>query len=225
VLDPLSLALIPQTNVYSQRREAVQSYADDRIVIKFKEGEEPAFLSDLLAEEIVRVPGAKAEALATRRRNDVRLIHLNRGLSVEDAVRRAKEDPRVEYAEPDYFVYALDTVPNDPFFNQMWGLSKDGCSICNPGFETPNIDATRAWDITTGSDNVVAVVLDTGVDLQHEDLSANAWVNPGEVADNGVDDDGNGFADDINGWSFFDDTNRTFRITVRTGTVRMLADR
>ncbi len=145
-----------------------------------------------------------------RRQGAIQLIHLNRSLSVEEAVRRAKEDPRVEFAEPDYFVYAMETIPDDPFFNVLWGLSNAGCSICDPGFQTPNIDATRAWDITTGSDDVVAVVLDTGVNLQHEDLAANAWVNPGEIPGNGLDDDGNGFVDDINGWNFFDGTNQVF---------------
>ncbi len=205
-----SLVLIPHTNVYSQRRETVQRYADDQIVVKLKAGAETSSDADLMAEEIVRAPGAKAEWLTTRRPDDgVRLIHLNRGLSVEDAVRRAKEDPRVEYAEPDYFFYAMDTIPNDPYFSQMWGLS-NGCSFCDPGQPTPNIDATKAWDITTGSDDVVAVVLDTGVQLQHDDLSANAWVNPREIAGNGVDDDGNGFVDDVNGWNFYDGNNSTF---------------
>ena len=203
-----SLALIPHSSVYSQRRETVQRYADDRIVVKLKPGAEPSFDSDLLAEEIVRVPGARAEALA--RRGGAKLIHLNSGGSVEDAVRRAKEDPRVEYAEPDYFVYATETVPNDPFFTQMWGLSNVGCLFCDPGQPAANIDATKAWDITTGSDDIVAVVLDTGAQLQHEDLAANAWVNPREIAGNGVDDDVNGFVDDINGWNFYDDNNQTF---------------
>jgi subtilisin family serine protease len=208
-----SFVPIPQSNVYSQRRDTRQLYADDSIVVKLKAEAEPTSDADLMAEEIVRAPGVRAEALTTRPHSGFQLIHLNRSISVEDAVRRAKEDPRVEYAEPDYFVYAMDTVPNDPFFTQLWGMSKAGCSICDPGFETPNIDATRAWDITTGSDDIVAVVLDTGVDLQHEDLSANAWVNPREIAGNGVDDDGNGFVDDVNGWNFFDGTNKTFRDT------------
>ncbi len=205
-----SFVLIPHTNVYSQRRDAVQRYADDRIVVKLRAGVAPGEDADSMAEEIVRTPGASGEVLTRRRQNGVRLIHLNKGISVEDAVRRAKEDPRVEYAEPDYFVYAMDTVPNDPFFTQMWGLSPAGCFFCDPGEQTPNIDATKAWDITTGSDDVVAVVLDTGVQLQHEDLSANAWVNPGEIPGNGNDDDGNGFIDDVNGWNFYDGNNTTY---------------
>jgi subtilisin family serine protease len=204
-----SFVVIPHTNVYSQQRDTRQLYADDQIVVKFKAGTKPTSDADLMAEEIVRAPGARAEALTTRRQAGIQLIHLNRSLSVEDAVRRAQEDPRVEYAEPDYFVYAMDTVPNDPFFSQMWGLS-NGCLFCDPGQQIPSIDATKAWDMTTGSDDIVAVVLDTGVQLQHEDLSANAWVNPREIAGNGVDDDGNGFVDDVNGWNFFDDNNQTF---------------
>ncbi|HEX5734573.1 MAG TPA: S8 family peptidase, partial [Blastocatellia bacterium] len=66
----------------------------------------------------------------------------------------------------------------------------------------------RVWDITQGSQDVVVAVVDTGADLSHPDLSANAWVNPGEVAGNGVDDDRNGFVDDINGWNFRENNNR-----------------
>jgi hypothetical protein len=114
-----SFVLIPQSKVYSQRRDTRQLYADDSIVVKLKAEAEPTSDADLMAEEIVRAPGVRAEALTTRPHSGIQLIHLNRSISVEDAVRRAKEDPRVEYAEPDYFVYVMDTVPNDPFFAQL----------------------------------------------------------------------------------------------------------
>jgi len=225
-----SVVFIPHTNVYSQRREAVRRYADDRILVKLRAGADPGLDADSMAAEIVRTPGARGEMLTRRRSDGARLVHLNGNVSVEDAVQRAKADPRVEYAEPDYFVYAMDTVPNDPLFFQMWGLS-NGCSFCDPGQPTPNIDATKAWDMTTGSDDVVAVVLDTGVQLQHEDLSANAWVNPGETPGNGVDDDGNGFVDDINGWNFYDgngsvysDASQDFHGTHVAGSIGAVGD-
>ena len=198
-----------QTKAHSQLNQPLKGYVDDQILVKYKAPvvAEP----DLIAEEIVRVPGARTESLTNRRRNGLQLIHLNNSVSVEEAVRRAKEDPRVEFAEPDYLVHTMETTPNDPLFNQMWGLSVIGCQSCGPNSVSANIDATRAWDITTGSDDVVVAVLDTGADLQHEDLAANAWVNPFEVAGNGVDDDGNGFVDDVNGWNFFDGNGRIFR--------------
>lgn len=206
-LSLVSVVLIPHSVVYSQQREVRQRYADDRIVVKFKTP--PSEDLDPLAAEIFRAPGLRTEALSQKHAGP-KLIHLNNSLSVEEAVSRASADPRVEYAEPDYLVYATDTVPNDPFFaaGQMWGLSQASCQFC--GQSTPNIDATRAWDITTGSDDIIAVVLDTGVDLSHEDLAANAWVNSGEIAGNGRDDDGNGKVDDVNGWNFRDDSNQTF---------------
>lgn len=199
-----SFLLVSRENVYSRQADNTRRlYADDRILIKFKADVEPALDIDLMAGEIIGAP-ARAEALTTDRSGGMQLIRFDKSVGVEEAVRRAQQDPRVQYAEPDYFVYAMDTIPNDPFFSQMWGLS-------NVGSQTSNIDAPRAWDITTGIDDVVAVVLDTGVDLQHEDLAANAWSNPREIAGNGIDDDGNGFIDDLVGWNFFDGTNQPFK--------------
>jgi subtilisin family serine protease len=201
-----SFALIPSTIVYSQKRvKARQLYADDRIIVKLKAEAGEGSDADAIAGDIVGAPGARAQSLTSRTRDAIQLIRLNSDVSVEEAVRRAKEDPRVEYAEPDYFVYAMDTVPNDPFFSQLWGLYSTGCNFCGDQ-QTSSIVATQAWDITQGtegSDAVVVAVLDSGVELQHEDLIANAWVNPqpGILP---------GFVNDVNGWNFVLNTNQVF---------------
>lgn len=117
---------------------------------------------------------------------------------------QAVED--VMLVEPNY-VYRVSRTANDPDMGQLWGLRNDGQpdSSKQNGVSGIDIDAERAWDITTGSKDVLVAVIDTGLDYTHPDLAANAWVNEAEangVA--GVDDDGNGIVDDIHGASFAD---------------------
>lgn len=92
---------------------------------------------------------------------------------------------------------------NDPAINQAWGLKKS--------------DAARAWSVTKGSRDIIVAVIDTGIDVKHEDLASNLWKNPGESgldakgrdkATNGIDDDGNGFVDDVYGWNFVSNNNK-----------------
>jgi len=79
-------------------------------------------------------------------------------------------------------------VPNDPLYPNQWYL--------------PHIDAPQAWDTTTGSDTIVVAVIDSGVDIAHPDLAGNIWTNTKEISGNGIDDDGNGYIDDVHGWDF-----------------------
>ena len=92
-------------------------------------------------------------------------------------------------------------LANDPSFAVQWGLSNTGQYAGTPGND---IAAPAAWNFTTGSRSVVVAVIDSGIDLTHPDLAANLWVNPGEVAGDGIDNDANGFIDDVHGWDFVD---------------------
>jgi len=120
------------------------------------------------------------------------------GASAADVSAWAAATAGVAYVEPDYVITGA-AVPNDPSFGQLWGLSNTGQS---GGLRDADIDAPEAWDVTTGSRSVVVAVIDTGIDYRHRDLSANAWRNPGEVAGDGIDNDRNGFVDDVYGWDF-----------------------
>jgi hypothetical protein len=115
--------------------------------------------------------------------------------------------PSVAYAEPNYTMFATLT-PNDPMFNTLWGLHNTGQTIQSQvGLVDKDIDAPEAWDRWTGSGNFVIGVIDTGVDYNHPDLAANIYSNPGEIANNGIDDDNNGRIDDIRGWDFLNNDN------------------
>ncbi len=111
-------------------------------------------------------------------------------------VDRLNRDPNVEWAEPDHVAVAIYT-PNDPYFSSYgsWGQGYDDL------WGTKTIGAPAAWDTTRG-DGVVVAVVDTGIDLGHPDIVANLWINPREIAGNGIDDDGNGYVDDVYGWDF-----------------------
>ena len=115
-------------------------------------------------------------------------IKLPENISVEQAVLDYKNFPGVELAQPNY-IYKTTLTPNDPQFGSLYGMTK--------------IDAPRAWNTTTGNPAIVVAVIDTGIRFTHEDLAANMWRNPGEIAGNNVDDDANGYIDDVYGWDVF----------------------
>jgi len=111
------------------------------------------------------------------------------GMSVAEAVAWYRAQPWVSWAEPNHRI-RLHRVPNDPLVINAYAFEQIG--------------AAAAWEATTGSSNLVVAVLDTGIDLTHPDLASNLWRNPGEIAGNGLDDDGNGYADDVHGWDVVD---------------------
>ena len=165
-------------------------YVPGEIIVKFKpavgDAEKSGLFSPLSGTKVREFRDIQAEYWKIK------------GMSVEDAVARLENDPRVEYAQPNYVLYALE-IPNDPRFPDLWGLNNTGQT---GGTADADIDAAEAWDVFTGSSDVLVAVIDSGVDYTHPDLAANMWTNPGEIAGNGIDDDGNGFIDDIRGYDF-----------------------
>ena len=173
---------------------SVKADHSGRIIIKFKRE-----ISQSRVEILLRDLGLhkvkEFRVLSQLRGQRYVLVRPTAG-KVEDVVRRLSRLPEVEYAEPDY-ILRTQVIPNDPMFSQQWALHNTGQT---GGVPDADIDAPEAWDITTGSQDVVVAVIDTGVDYNHEDLRENMWVNQTEKnGQPGVDDDNNGYVDDIYG--------------------------
>jgi len=167
----------------AQPQVPARNYKADEIIVKYRDG------VDEYKKELgrFRVRGERKKQFNIV--PGLEVIKLN-GVSPEDAIEALKNDPDVLYAEPNYLLHLtapvkLTATPNDPRWGSLWGMTK--------------INAPTAWNTTTGSNQVVVAVIDTGIDYTHPDLAGNMFQNPGDCDGDGEDDDGNGYVDDCHG--------------------------
>jgi len=160
-------------------------YAEGEVLVKFKSGTTFGAAA-MLAAEVDAESVHEFRLLSEARQRPFLLLRSPRR-STRDLLAVLRSRPEVEAASPNYRRRLL-RLPNDPRYARQWGMSK--------------IRAPEAWDRNVGSPGVVLAVLDTGVDYLHEDLAATMWRNPGEIPGNGIDDDNNGFRDDVWGYDF-----------------------
>jgi len=186
-----------------------RNFKSDRLLVKPQQTASPSAITKLQeAMGVTKV--TKASELG------IEIWRIPSG-KVEEKISAYSNDPSVEYMERDY-IFTLDdvkttsptqpnlatitpqsTTPNDPGYPQLWGLNNTGQSGGKPDAD---IDAPEAWDIQRGNPNTVIGVIDSGVDYTHPDLVGNIWTNPGETAGDGIDNDNNGYIDDVRGWDF-----------------------
>ncbi len=138
--------------------------------------------------------------------DDTRILRVKPG-SARAASRALERLDAVKWAEPNLPVEGGAAATNDPDFGDLWGLKNTGQTVeGHTGVPGVDVNALPAWDTTRGAGTVIAVV-DSGVAVDHPDIEGNLWTNPGETPGNGVDDDANGFVDDVRGWDFWDSDN------------------
>jgi subtilisin family serine protease len=146
-----------------------------------------------------------SEIIARFGLNRTFVLQFDENENVEEILNNLRTNEAVEYAEPNARIETGSMIPNDPGFAQQWGLRNLGLSVGGyPSTLNADIKVTEAWEITTGSPNVLVAVTDTGVDITHPDLEGNIYTNPLEIASNGIDDDNNGYIDDIHGYNVAD---------------------
>jgi subtilisin family serine protease len=131
------------------------------------------------------------------------LVHLEIGVPVDRALAALNQLKCVRYAEPDWVCKAT-SVPNDSNFGSLWGMRNTGQTVnSDPGVAGADSRAHLAWDTFTGSSTFVVAIIDDGTNRTHPDLAANIWSNPGEIAGDGIDNEGNGYVDDTWGYDFY----------------------
>ncbi|MFZ5760325.1 MAG: S8 family serine peptidase [Thermodesulfobacteriota bacterium] len=170
-------------------------YAANEVLVRFRPGIDEA------EKERVR------SAVGARKVREIRAIRVEQwllaeGTTCDEALAMLRATGSVESAEPNYSS-SLQAVPNDPFFSSSWHLRNIGQRVNGlTGTSGADIRAAAAWDLQTGSPDVVIAVIDSGVAYDHPDLRNNLWINTKEIAGNGIDDDSNGYIDDVHGWDF-----------------------
>lgn len=190
------------------------------IVVKFKAGREKSFLKSRALSSL----GIKGQREINLSYDKLSVLKVSDDKSMTSTLQALRNNPDIEFAEPN-FIYKVDPIkesaltkrlqkspfadftastPDDPDFGKLWGMRNTGSNEPKgkAGIEGADINALKAWDITKGSRAVRIAVIDTGVDYNHPDLKSNMWVNTKEIPNNGIDDDKNGYIDDVYGFDF-----------------------
>jgi subtilisin family serine protease len=186
------------------RIEAGESYRVNPEVISVRFSPPLSTLDDFLAWAGPDVARNLAGLESVRRnRLGVHDLRIPSGSDVFDVLAEIRSTGLVDFAEENTFG-RYDALPTDPLFPSQWGLDNTGQTGGTPDAD---VDAPEAWDLASGQPQVVVAVLDSGTDIDHEDLLANLWKNSDEIPGNGQDDDQNGYVDDYDGWDFHNGDN------------------
>lgn len=168
------------------------TYAPDAVLVAFKPEADAAGRHRVM-DQLDLIDDARAKNPYFHR------LLITSGRSVASCLRILQSSGVVRVAEPDWIGTIQETIPNDTRFSEQWALRNTGQS---GGTVNADIDASLAWDRQIGDQSLIIAFIDTGMSYNHVDLNANAWLNVDEILGNGVDDDANGYVDDVRGYDF-----------------------
>lgn len=182
----------------------ISEYKNNEIIVVYKEDKESSPIKGLQNKD------ENVEEIT----DNAVLYTLDNQQEMKEKIEELEEDNQVAYIQPNYTYNLMDTSVEDPYFSLQWALNNDGTFQYNSEYSSPlsdiDINAPEAWAVwDAGKDKqkeVIVAVIDTGIKYDHDELLDGMWVNKGEIAGNGIDDDGNGYVDDVYGWNFYSES-------------------
>lgn len=152
----------------------------------------------------------KKQSTGRKSKQHIYIIKFPQGTNIQQVIDEYYKTNEIEYAEPDHKGSGggtQATIPNDQYYFGQWGLKNDGTFSLSPSISGADIDMENAWDIEQGDSNIVVTIIDSGTKLDHPEFTDRIWINYGEIPNNGIDDDNNGYIDDVIGWDFANSDN------------------
>ena len=187
------------SNYENEDLDDADKYLSDQLIIGYDDEATTTEKIAIRKKSRDDVEAISSEAISPRD-SKTEVMKLGKKVSVKEAIKRLRNQPGIKFVEPDYKVYKL-AASTDSYFvdGSLWGMYGPNTTPANPF----GSNAAAAWAANkTGSTNVAVGIIDEGVQVLNPELAPNIWVNPGEIAGDQIDNDKNGYIDDVNGWDF-----------------------
>lgn len=175
------------------------------IIVKYKDEKKSSFVKHEIMKKLDNY-----KVNIKRSIENIDIIETSNDAEYEMVINELKNNKDIEYAQPDYKLKKLE-ASSDDLSSKQWGISNSGQTVVDQtGVSGIDINVQPVWKHEKGNENLIVGVLDTGIDIDHSELKDSIYVNKKEIPDNGIDDDQNGYIDDITGWDFMNSDNTVY---------------